>query len=793
MSVILKAKKLVRMSPEEWRHRAKEYLDIQQERKNHKVELAASTNENFDFFAAGFEDIKRGFQKKDLSGFLKSDSAKRHFPIPLDRRKAMLFQLLYPGEFVRSIERADQFCAGKFAYMGIKCDFSGGIPWQSDPVSRQEYPSGFYRDIQIFHNRPGQDIKHVWEINRLQFLIEIAKAYYLTNDSKYSTKLEHYLFDWYEKNPFKSGVNWTSALEVGVRAFSLLWVLNFYLAAENPKADVVHLILKMLYLSGVFIKDNLSVYFSPYNHLIGEVAALFMLAYQLPILKNAHIWAEEAWQLLDEQIEKQFSADGGTVEQATFYHHFTLGFYLQCAHARRLNGDPVSQRILNQIERSIEFSMAMMRPDKTLPWIGDIDTARSVYFSNPANWNFTAFQSIGAVWFKRKDMKKAAGSTVEDAFWLLTQAEYERLEAVPETEPASTFYTLGSSGYTVMRSGFSPDSHFSYIDCGYIADGLFKDGTPSAAHGHADLLHIEVAPFGENLLIDPGFSNYRGDLAWHKYFRSTAAHNTLTIDGQSQLEQVGILSWSNEPAYFPLQRYTGEFCYAFAGEHHGFMRLPAKAVHRRYFLFIDQSFWLSYDVVHTSVEEARRRSHKIEAHFHTMDYAEIQLGRTDQHSLFIRGEKAGLQMFFSSRGNAQMLCSSERGGAGPEKGWISPTYRERRPAPVAKLAAETALPFELVALYLPVKLKEGSAFLVSREENAFTISISGTKYQIDFVESSKQNGHWEAKPGLCIKKFTQNLEQAIFLQSIVDGANTLDFDNAPIGKMANAPDFRKTL
>ncbi|KAA3657456.1 MAG: hypothetical protein DWQ10_13230 [Calditrichaeota bacterium] len=780
MSVLLKAKKLVRMSPDEWRHRAKEYIDIKQERKNHKSELAFSTNGDLDFLAAGFEDIQHQLQKEDISGLLKSKSAMRRFPIDLDRRKAMLFQLLYPQEFIRSVKRADQFCAGKFSYMGINFEYPDSIPWQNDPVSNEPYPTGFYRDIEIFKNRQGQDIKHVWEINRLQFLIEIAKAFYLTNDKKYSDKLENFLFDWHEKNPFKTGVNWTSALEVGVRAFSLIWVLNFYLAAGNPKANVVILILKMLYLSGIYIKDNLSVYFSPYNHLIGELAALFMIGYQFPIFKNSNAWADEAWQLLDDQIEKQFSSDGGTVEQATFYHHFTLGFYMQCAHARRLNSDVISQRILNQIERSLEFSMALMRPNDTLPWIGDIDTARSVYFSDPAQWNFTAFQSIGAVWFNRGEMKKAGGQPGEEAFWLLSQAEFEQLESIPEKEIGSNFYTLGSSGYTVMRSGFRSDSHFSYIDCGHIADGLHKDGTPSAAHGHADLLHIEIAPFGESLLIDPGFSNYRGDLDWHKYFRSTAAHNTLTIDGKSQLEQVGILSWSHAPAFYPLQRYNGDFCYAFAGEHHGFQRLTARAVHRRYFLFIDQAFWITCDVLQSALEPGRRQNHAIAAHFHTMDYAEIQLDRTDQQSLFIRGEKAGLQMYFSTRNHEELHCSSERGGATPDKGWISPTYRERRPAPVATVSTDCRLPFEMITLYFPVKLETDNPFLVTREDNSFTVSGSGIKYCIEFTEASKTNGHWEAKPGVHIRKFNGDKEQAIFLHSIMDGGNTLSFENAPI-------------
>ncbi|KAA3610958.1 MAG: hypothetical protein DWQ05_20940 [Calditrichaeota bacterium] len=783
MSVVLKAKKIVRMSPGEWRHRAKEYLDIQQERKNYQTELTEVTADDFNFFASGFEDFWRQFGRKDAREFIQSQSAKRLFPTPQNSQKGMLFQLLYPHEFIRSIDRADGFLAGKFKFMGIECEFPDSIPWQSDPLSLQEYPTGFYRDIEIFKNREGQDIKHVWEINRLQFLIEIAKAYYLTDDEKYRVKLEALILDWVEKNPFKTGVNWTSALEVGMRAFSLIWVLNFYFASRKQSAEVFFTILKLLYLSGVYIKENLSFYFSPYNHLIGEVAALFMIGYQFPILKNANDWHKEAWNILDDQVEKQFSADGGTVEQATFYHHFTLGFYLQCANAKKLNGDPISQRILNQCERSIEFSMQMMRPDKTLPWIGDIDTARSIYFSDPANWNFTSFQGIGAVWFNRSEMKAAAGKLGEDAYWFLSPSEIEAYNAMPEQHLEHNFYTLGSSGYTVMRSGWQPDSHFSYIDCGPIAEGIFKDGTPSAAHGHADLLHFEIAAFGENLLIDPGFSNYRGDIAWHKYFRSTEAHNTITIDGQSQLEQAGILSWSHAPEFFPLQRFSGDFCNAFVGEHHGFKRLPAKAVHRRYFLFIDNKFWVTFDILQSGLRKENRAKHAVKAHFHTVDYAEIQLSSKDPNSIIILGEKASLQMHFLTRNNEEISGATERGGDTPEKGWISPTYRERRPAQIATLSTSCDFPFEMIGLYLPEKLGAPSQIKIRKKQHGFSVSTSDSDYKIEFTSSENNDEKSGSTTGVKITRLAEKMEQSLMLQSIPEQDRKNGYPTAPIIKI----------
>ena len=780
MSFVLKAKKLASMSPEEWRHRRQALRDISHERKNFKADISKVLEPDFNFFTTEFDTIFQQLQKGDMRGLLENPAAMRDLPLACDRQKAQYFRSHYPQEFARSVERAAQFRAGKFQFMGIECHFPQNIPWQADPVSGEPYPDGFYRDLKIFQNRPGQDIKHVWEINRLQWLIEIAKAAYLTGEEKYTETLESHIRDWFAKNPYKSGVNWTSALEVGVRAISLIWVLNFYLACGLAKAEIVFIILKILFLSGQYIKDNLSIYFSPYNHLIGEVAALFMIGYQFPLLNGADDWQAEAWQILDDQVEKQFRADGGNVEQATFYHHFTLGFYLQCINARRCNGDPVSQRIMNQCERSIEFALQMTRPDGTLPWIGDIDSARSLYFSEPAHWDFRGFQGIGAVWFERSDMKAVAGQLREEAFWPLPLHEIEKFQNLPQRSPQQKFYTLGSSGYTVMRSGWQEDSHFSYIDCGPIADGLCKNGAPSAAHGHADLLHFEISAFGENLLIDPGFSNYRGDLDWHRYFRSTAAHNTLTVDGNSQLQQVGILSWSHAPDFAPLQRFAGDFCQAFAGEHSGFLRLPAKAVHRRYFLFIDSLFWLTFDIVYRQTAAAKQQPSLIEAHFHTNHLAEIQADSKMPGAFLIQGERASLRALFATRDNIMLDCHRCRGGENPADGWISPTYRMRETAAVVRVSAETHLPFELIGIYLPAKSGAADAIKSRKLANGFSVKNGACCYKIEFTRATAASNGNAAWHGVKISKDSPEKQQAIFLQSPAGGTSNGVLQRAPI-------------
>ncbi len=54
-----------------------------------------------------------------------------------------------------------------------------------------------------------------------------------------------------------------------------------------------------------------------------------------------------ARKVLETTLATQFHSDGGSVEQSTFYHHATLGFYLLAAVLGRRNGVELSHERLD--------------------------------------------------------------------------------------------------------------------------------------------------------------------------------------------------------------------------------------------------------------------------------------------------------------------------------------------------------------------------------------------------------------------------------------------------------------
>lgn len=744
MSIKNVIRKVRRMSAAEIIFRITEQIRIQKERFFLEKERKRIDDPGFNFFSKNKPQFFQYYQEDRIQELLELPGMMRSISEPLTEIRKEQFKKDYPAEYKQCLLRADQFLENKFAFLGVKFQLPDPIPWQCDPVSLNPYPKGFYRSINIFTNENAGDVKHVWEVNRLQFIIEIAKAYYLSGGQKYGQKVEKLIIDWDKQNPYKTGIAWSSALEVGVRVQALVWILNFYKAAPNPDNKTLKTLLKLIYLSSVYLHENLSIYFSPYNHLIGETAGLFSAGYLFPGFKNAARYEKESWRIMEDQTGKQFYPDGGLVEQATFYHHFTLGFFLQALAFKKLNGESVPEIFLNRLEKATEFAMFMTKPEGRLPYLGDIDNARSIYFSDPTHWDFNSFQAVGAALFKRADMKYAAGSFKEDAFWILPESDRQLFEAL-ETEPlADGIIQFMDTGYTIFRNKML----FGMMDHGSIAHGVYHDETPSAAHGHADLLAVELSAFGESFLIDPGFSNYRGDFNWHAYFRSTAAHNTIEIDGFSQAKQGGILQWSHAPKFKLLKTVREEWLQGVSAEHYGYERLPGKPVHRRSFLYVDDLFFISIDQVYADSEE--RAKHQI--YYHQHFDKEIYIEKKDnQNRLLAKGKYGNLDLYYFNADSSQLNFYLFKGGDGPDKGWISPTYLDRTPAYVARIGGEFNLPFVLVTLYLP--FTGGEPWQVSGQWPEVEIQRNNIKYSL----SVKQGG----QKAFYLRKYKNGVEESL--------------------------------
>jgi hypothetical protein len=614
------------------------------------------------------------------------------------------YQSLFPESHAQALADADKLLTNKFHLLGIDFDLGQSINWTHDPVTGLPYDNRFYTRVEIFKSeKVGADIKYVWELNRHQFCIEVAKAYFISGDEKYAQKLVEWVTGWAEQNPYKHGVNWTSALESAVRIYAWTWAFYFTRESKIWDKGFTTLFFNQLWLNGTFTEDNLSFYFSPYNHLIGEIAALSFLGTVFPELQNGNKWRDKYWKLMESEIPKQFYRDGLIVEQATYYHHFTTGFYLQNALLRQQNKLPVSATTLKTIENALNIAMHMTKPDGTLPMIGDIDSARILYFYMPRRqWDLRGFQAAGAVYFERGDMKQAAADFSEEAFWLFGQAGLDKFNALPFDGTRQTVSQgFQYSGYYIMRSG----GNYTCIDCGELADGLFRDETPSVAHGHSDTLAFDLCAGGRWFIGDPGFNTYNGPLEWHRYYRSGRGHNTIEVDGHGQGRHEGRMGWSRVSLPKLHQWVHNDVFDYFDGEVDRLAHPTANISHRRKIFALHSGLWFMIDHVHAS-DDAR---HELLSALHFAP-GNVEVGASQIRCR--QYDDVGLNIEFDSAEPFHLVKQDRADETDPASGWVCRGYGYREPAVVAELvqkftgSSRVVTVMQAVAIHAPEQRSE---------------------------------------------------------------------------------------
>jgi len=647
---------------------------------------------------------------------------KNKFFIDLNKKDEYIsiYKKYFQRQIRSSILKADEICNNRLNFFGKEITYDKEIFWNRDPISGKLWPKEYFSSIKIYNENSSIDIKYVWELNRCQFLIDLGKAYFLTNNEKYSKKIIDIIESWIDDNPYLIGVNWTSALEVAIRSISWIWAYHFCLESKNLSLSFLKKFLKILYLNAKYIDKHLSIYSSPYNHLIGELTALYFISVSFPEFDCSARWEPRSWSLLKENITKQFHKDGGSVEQATFYHHFTLGFFIMVALLRQKNNRQVPGFFWKTIENALNFSMYIIKPDKTIPKIGDVDNAQSIYFGRPHSWDFTNFLSLGAGIFNRGDMKNIAAEQKEEILWLQGPEKFHSYQKIKQEIPKQTSIFFKDSGYFIMRSGWGQDANYLCFDCGDQCSGLFTDDTPSAGHGHADCLSIIVSCLGKNFIIDPAVYTYCGPYKLEAYFRSTAAHNSIILNGQNQATYLGEMTWCH--TFLPkiekiIIKKDFDYVQAF---HNGFQKLKNAAIHKRIIFFKKPEYWIIYDRVEG------KGNYPLEAFFHFDVEKENIILEKNRGVIYTNDTKNVLLEFLPDMN----ICLHNGGQEGPIGGWKSQGYGMKEAGAVLTCCNKKDRPYwQMATIIYPFKKNPPQINLLDIYDGMISFSIKTNKVE----------------------------------------------------------------
>jgi hypothetical protein len=235
-----------------------------------------------------------------------------------------------------------------------------------------------------------------------------------------------------------------------------------------------------------------------------------------------------------------------------------------------------------------------------------------------------------------------------------------------------------------MRSGWEPDANQMIVDTGPL-------GCPiSSGHGHADLLSVQAAVFGEPCLVDPGNYCYTPETEWRDYFRSTAAHSSIVVDGKSQSEPSGPFGWTRRPRVRLREWHSTPDLDFLDADSDAFLHLADPVVHRRRVVFVKPRYWIIVD------DLAGVSAHQVELTFQFAPL-DVRLGP----NRWVRAQLKKGALWLSPFTSAAMRPRLRSGESHPIRGWISNDYGQRTPAPTLTYASTVALPWRVLTVLIP--------------------------------------------------------------------------------------------
>jgi pimeloyl-ACP methyl ester carboxylesterase len=540
----------------------------------------------------------------------------------------------------RDLALAGEVCRGRFPLVGTTVELEMPVRW---------------RGASLPEDREWRILWH-----KFPYGLDLAHAFAATGERRFLDTWQDLVLSFIEQVP--PGTEGDSSDVIGRRIANWVFAWDLFASAEafpglRPGAGG-----RILESLGLQVEHLIAHLDAARNHRTLELSGLFHTVLALPELDPDGERLAFAVEELHRNLRADFLADGVHCELSTHYHMEALRNFLAIRENARRYGVALPEGFDERLERACGFALHCHRPDGRIPALSDAD-----------NGGYRDDLALAADLFGREDLRFVATAG--------------RLGRPPEeTSPG-----FPESGYYVQRSAWSgfEDARFLLFDCGPLGAG---------GHGHYDALHFEAAAHGRPLVVDPGRYVYSeaGPVNWRHWFKSTAAHNTVTVDGLDQTPYRKTLPLRGTEARARLLgRESSPGLDVLTGE----VRSAAyEAVHTRRVAFVREEYWLIEDRLRGT------QPHRYELRFHLAPEAE---GRTALES--------GRAVF---PGGALLVAGP--GEPRLEPGWVSPSYGVKHPAPVVAVAAPPAPDADFLTLLAPGRPVRLAS---RREERALRVEI----------------------------------------------------------------------
>jgi len=334
---------------------------------------------------------------------------------------------------------------------------------------------------------------------------------------------------WIAENPAGIGVGW-EPYPLSLRIVN--WV-KWSLAGNELSDRAKH----SLAVQARYLSKRLEVHLLG-NHLFANAKAL-VFAGAFFEGAEADGWLRLGMDILNREIPEQILPDGGHFERSTMYH--ALAF----------------EDMLDLVNLAHAFPTAFRT------W--QTETARwPALAAGMGRWLNVMCHPDGEISF----FNDAAIGIAPSPENLLDYAQ--RLHVAVDTELPDGVIWLKESGYIrAQKNGAVLLADVAPVGPDYLP-----------GHAHADTLSFEFSLDGKRIIVNSGTSRYDSGPV-REFERSTAAHNTVELDGESSSEVWASFRVARRAYPFDISIDDTSESIVIEAAHDGYRRLPGRAVHRR--------------------------------------------------------------------------------------------------------------------------------------------------------------------------------------------------------------------
>ena len=393
-------------------------------------------------------------------------------------------------------------------------------------------------------------------------------------------------------------------------------------------SDLEHSYIRELSVHTGFLRRHLETDVGG-NHLIKNLKALAGLA----VFFADDRLLRFALRQLVRQLPEQVLSDGGHYERSPAYHCQVLADLIDVDALIRAAGHAAVPDLTTAIAQMRRWLGCVLGPDAKLPMLND-------------------------------------GYPVADGL----------LDALrPGPPPDSPLLRMSATGLVRANVG----AWYLLADAGApCPDGL-------TGHAHADTLGCLVYAFGAPLLVDTGTSTYEPG-AVRDYERSTAAHNTVEVDGADSTEVWGAFRAGRRARVHRLVTQHEADGVSIEAEHDGFRALSGRPCHRRRWQLTKAGLRVDDLVI-------GRGDHSVAVHWHLAPGAAVRLEAGEAVATTARG---AFHIRITASCPVQLTVGT---------GQLAVGYQRTTGAPVLTCRMDAALPVRITTSWRHAHCFSGAA------------------------------------------------------------------------------------